>query len=478
MPLFLGLIAAGAAAAAFLKSGLAGTRLLVALPLIILGAVLGVYSFRHWEANERTLRRMIEFGKRADTLVHTAEPFNAEPSRSALAESALTPLDVFYVRGHGPVPDIDPAAWSLRVGGLVGSELDLSLDDLRDGRFELCELPATLQCAGNRRSGLLTVKDIPGEEPWGSCATGTATWHGVRLADVLAVAEPATEALHVALLAGDVAEDAEPPQPYGASVPLAKAQRPEVLLAWSMNGEPLPAAHGGPLRVVVPGYIGARSVKWLERLELRTEPWDGFFQETVYRLLPPDGEPGAGVGIPLGEVALNADVLVPGDGATVRAGAVAVTGYAFAGGERYVARVDVSADGGQTWQQADLGEDLGRWAWRLWSTDVELTVGTHELVVRAWDSAAATQPEDPASVWNPKGYVNNAWGRITVTARRAELSGALENLLEHPGPQQSGGGVLAARVVAAQEGEAAGQRVLGTVAEARAWWVVEQVERG
>lgn len=358
---------------------------------------------------------MADFGKRDDTLVHTSDPFNAEPSRSALAESAITALDTFYVRGHGTVPEIDSEAWSLRIDGLVGHALDLSLAELRNGRFEIHEIVATLQCAGNRRSGLLTVKDIPGEEPWGPCATGTATWEGVRLADVLAAARPDPAASNVAFLAGDVAEEASPPQPYGASVPLEKALRPEVLLAWSMNGEPLPAAHGGPVRAVVPGYIGARSVKWLERIELRSAPWDGFFQETAYRLLPADGRAGPGVGIPLGEVALNADVLVPEDGASVAAGTVGMTGYAFAGGERHVARVDISTDGGQTWRQADLGEDLGQWAWRLWHAEVDLEEGSHELIVRAWDSAAATQPEHPASVWNPKGYVNNAWGRITVT---------------------------------------------------------------
>jgi len=359
---------------------------------------------------------MTEFGKRADMLVHTADPFNAEPSRHALAEAALTSLDVFYVRGHGPIVQADPGTWRLKVEGLVRQGLDLSLDQLRDGRFEVRQLAATLQCAGNRRRGLLSVRDIPGEEPWGPCATGTAQWEGVGLADVLAAAEPESGARHVAFLAGDLAEEAEPPQRYGASVPLAKAQRREVLLAWGMNGEALPAAHGGPLRVVVPGYIGARSVKWLERIEVRAEPWDGFFQETAYRLLPPDEQMAAGVGIPLGEVGLNADVLVPDDGDTVAAGPLTMTGYAFAGGERHVARVDVSADGGRSWQQADLGEDLGRWAWRLWSTEVDLTPGSHELVVRAWDSAAATQPEHPSTVWNPKGYVNNAWGRVGVTA--------------------------------------------------------------
>jgi sulfite oxidase len=170
--------------------------------------------------------------------------------------------------------------------------------------------------------------------------------------------------------------------------------------------------------VVVPGYIGARSVKWLQRIEVRRTPWAGYFQHVVYRLLPEDGAPGPGAGIPLGLVALNADVLAPADGATVVAGLVEVRGYAFAGGERHVARVDVSSDAGATWSQAELLDDLGRWAWRLWRARVELAPGEHEIVARAWDSAAATQPESAAAVWNPKGYVNNAWARVRVVATR------------------------------------------------------------
>ena len=185
-----------------------------------------------------------------------------------------------------------------------------------------------------------------------------------------------------------------------------------MLLAWGMNGAPLEPVHGAPLRVVVPGYIGARSVKWLERIELRARPWQGYFQQVVYRLLPEDGTPGPGAGMPLGLVALNADVLAPADGETVPAGPVEVRGYAFAGGERHVARVDVSLDGGATWRQAELLEDLGRWAWRHWRIEVELAPGEHEILVRAWDSSAATQPEDEAALWNPKGYVNNARPRV------------------------------------------------------------------
>jgi sulfite oxidase len=171
--------------------------------------------------------------------------------------------------------------------------------------------------------------------------------------------------------------------------------------------------------VVVPGYIGARSVKWLERIEVRSRPWEGYFQHVVYRLLPEDGTPAPGAGMPLGLIALNSDVLSPIDGETVPAGPVEVRGYAFAGGERYVARVDVSLDGGASWSQAELLEDLGPWAWRHWRITVDLAPGEHEILVRAWDSSAATQPEDEAGLWNPKGYVNNARPRVRVRAAPA-----------------------------------------------------------
>src|SRR5205823_9764353 len=177
---------------------------------------------------------------------------------------------------------------------------------------------------------------------------------GVALADVLALAGPTREAAHAGFEGADLCPEAHPAQRFGGSIPLDKARRPEVLLAWAMNGEPLAPVHGAPLRVVVPGYIGARSVKWLERIEVRARPWDGYFQHVVYRLLPEDGTPGPGAGMPLGLIALNADVLSPADGAAVTAGAVEVRGYAFAGGERHVARVDVSIDGSTTWTQAEL----------------------------------------------------------------------------------------------------------------------------
>ena len=350
-------------------------------------------------------------GKRPDLIIHEADPFNAETGLAALAEGPLTATDAFYVRNHGPVPHLDAEAWRLRVHGCVERELNLSLATLRQA-LRRREVTATLQCAGNRRAGLMKIRAIPGESPWGPGATGTAIWTGAALADVLALAVPTAGARHVGFEAADGSPEA---LHFGGSIPIEKAWRPEVLLAWAMNGAPLVPVHGAPLRVVVPGYIGARSVKWLERIELRATPWDGYYQKVAYRLLPEDGEPGPGAGMPLGLVALNADVLSPADGATVRAGEVEVRGYAFAGGERHVTRVDVAVDGGP-WRQADLLADLGPWAWRHWRIVVDLAPGEHALVVRAWDSSAATQPEDEAALWNPKGYVNNARPRVTVRA--------------------------------------------------------------
>ncbi|MEO7233914.1 MAG: sulfite oxidase [Lapillicoccus sp.] len=354
--------------------------------------------------------------KRSDMVVHEEDPYNAEPPPAALAGHPLTTADTFYSRNHGGVPHVSASAWRLRVDGLVATPLELTLEDLRR-RFPEQHVTATLQCAGARRAAMDAVRPIPGEALWGPTATSTAAWTGVRLADVLAAAGVADSAAHVAFWAPDVALDARPPQEFGGSIPLAKAEASEVLLAWAMNGEPLPAVHGGPVRVVVPGYIGARSVKWVDRVTVQSEPSASWFQAVVYRLLPADVDPATappGTGFSLGPVALNSDVLSPADGAQVPAGPTTLQGYAFAGGDRSVARVDVSVDGGTTWVQADLEPPAGPWTWALWSTTTVLQPGEAEVVVRAWDDTAACQPESAASLWNPKGYVNNAWGRIRL----------------------------------------------------------------
>jgi sulfite oxidase len=355
-------------------------------------------------------------GKRADMVVHTTDPYNAEPPPGALATGPLTPVDTFYVRNHGPVPDAGDD-WGLRIDGRVARPLQLTRSELRN-RFGARRETVTLQCAGNRRAGLADTREIPGEAPWGPGATGTAEWTGASLADVLAAAGVAPEAHYVELTGADESPEAEPPQRFGASIPLRKALAGEVLLAWAMNGEPLIAAHGAPLRAIVPGYIGARSVKWLTRITVRETPSENFFQAQTYRLLPADAPADAGKqgeGVALGAVAVNADFLEPADGATVAAGPLMVAGYAFAGDDRHIVRVDVSTDGGHSWRQADLLDGPSRWAWRRWAITLDVAPGPVEVVARAWDSAAATQPSDPAQLWNPKGYANNAWARLRLT---------------------------------------------------------------
>ncbi len=194
--------------------------------------------------------------------------------------------------------------------------------------------------------------------------------------------------------------------------------RPEVLLAWEMNGAPLPAVHGGPVRVLVPGYVGARSVKWLQRITALAGPSDNYFQATAYRLLPPGADPsaaGPGDGISLGPIALNSAILSPADGDSVPPGPATVRGYALAGEDRSVARIDVSADGGRSWQLAELGEHPGEYAWRLWRAAVTIPAsGPAEIVARAWDSTGALQPESAQALWNPKGYANNSWPRVRL----------------------------------------------------------------
>jgi sulfite oxidase len=207
---------------------------------------------------------------------------------------------------------------------------------------------------------------------------------------------------------------------FGGSIPLAKATSPEVLLAYAMNGEPLRPEHGAPLRVVVPGYVGARSVKWVGEIAVQRGPSDNYFQARAYKLFPPHVDMHTvdwAAGTMLAELPVNSVIASPADGAMVASGQVTVRGYALSGADR-IATVEVSADGGRTWQPAAGVRQASRWSWCLWEHTVDLADGTHELVVRARDSTGNAQPERVAEVWNFKGYVNNAWHRVRVTARR------------------------------------------------------------
>ena len=352
-------------------------------------------------------------------LVRSAHPYNAEPPLDRLLASSVTAQADFYVRSHGDIPRLDPAAHRLRVGGWVATPLDLSMTELRE-RFPTRTVTAVLQCAGNRRADLQTVRPTTGD-PWAAGAIGNAEWTGVALADVLrAAGADVGAALHVAFESRDVIEmPKEGRFTYGVSIAMAKAMAPETLLAFAMNGETLAPEHGFPLRAVVPGYAGVRSPKWLTAITVQDRPSDNHMQQRDYKLLPPGVTEDTAdwrQGVTIDDMPLTSAICRPADGAVLEAGRARLQGYAVATG-RAVARVDVSADGGRTWAQADLEHDpAAPWSWTLWRIALDLPQGRHELAVRAWDSAGQTQPALPDDVWNFKGYLSAAWHRVHVTA--------------------------------------------------------------
>jgi sulfite oxidase len=353
--------------------------------------------------------------KHAEFVVREREPLNGGPPSHLITQTRITPNDLFFARNHAPTPDIAPENYRLVVAGLVDRPLTFSLTELAG--LPQTRLEATLQCAGNRRTDLFALADIPGEVPWGDEAISHAAWSGVSLAHVLELAGVKDNARHVEFIGRDRVEKSGESFGFGGSIPLKKALAGEVLIATEMNGEPLPAVHGYPARIVTPGYIGARNVKWVGEINVLDRPSKNYYQSRAYRLFPSHVD-GSNVdwdsGLMLGELSVNAAITQPQASDKISPGPVRISGWAMAGGERRVVRVDVSTDGGESWMSAKL-EETRPWSWCLWSAKVDLPEGKHELVARAWDSAGNSQPESPRQTWNFKGYMNNAWSRVTIT---------------------------------------------------------------
>jgi len=269
-----------------------------------------------------------------------------------------------------------------------------------------------MQCAGNRRADMQGVRPTSGD-PWAPGAIGNAAWTGVALADVLRAAGAETGAsLHIAF---DACDEVEMPKEgrftYGASIPMAKAMSPEVLLAYAMNGEPLAPEHGFSLRAVVPGFAGVRSPKWLTAITVQDKPSGNHMQQRDYKLVPPNLTEATvdwDKGVTIYDMPLNSAICEPAPGAGLKAGGTTA---------RDIMRVDVSSDGGRTWKKAELERDADApRSWTFWSATLELPKGRHELAVRAWDSAGQTQPAPPDDIWNFKGYLSAAWHRVRVSA--------------------------------------------------------------
>jgi DMSO/TMAO reductase YedYZ molybdopterin-dependent catalytic subunit len=305
---------------------------------------------------------------------------------------------------------VEADSWRLSVRGRVGRELSLSMDELR--ARPATTIAVTLECAGNGRARL---SPRPVSQPWLLEAVGTAEWTGVRLAQVLDEAEVGEGAVEVLFRGLDRGVEGGEVQQYERSLPLAEARREEVLLAYAMNGEPLPPQHGFPLRLVVPGWYGMTSVKWLEEISVLDRPFEGYQQRQSYRLRQTPDEPGEAVT----RVLPRSLMIPPGipDFATrdrlLEPGPCTLRGRAWSG-FGLIERVEVSVDGGASWSDARLGHQSSSWSWRSWEWDWDPgEPGVYELCCRATDAAGKAQPLDAG--WNLGGYANNEVQRVSVT---------------------------------------------------------------
>ena len=329
-----------------------------------------------------------------------ADPYCAEAPLPRLVGSWLTPLDAFFVLDRSAEPALD-ADHRIEVVGEVRRPLSIRVGDLLGG-FPTVEVPATIACAGNRRREHSALRRVADPLQWGAGAIGTARWGGARLVDVLEAAGLRGGARHVWFEGADRAG-------FGGSIPLEVALRRDapVVLAATMNGAALPRAHGFPVRAVVPGFVGARSVKWLRRIVVSVRTSDNPHFTHAHRV----------GGAPIYTAPINAAI-----GAAVRAGdAIDVAGYAMPTGhpDARIERVEVSFDRGATWTVADLGAEAAPCCWQLWTLRTRLPVAARSITARAYDSSGAAQP--PRAPWNPGGYLYDGWYELPLPAREREL---------------------------------------------------------
>jgi DMSO/TMAO reductase YedYZ molybdopterin-dependent catalytic subunit len=325
-------------------------------------------------------------------IIRDKEPENLEFPFSSL-NSFVTSNDQFFVRSHFPVPKLDVKSWRLKIEGLVERPVEWTLDDL--ARLPSRAASVTLECAGNSR---IFLSPKVGGLQWELGAVGNAEWTGVPLAAVLERAGVRPGAVEVVLEGADAGEiKKEPVSPgkirYTRGLPLMKALSPDVLLAYQMNGEPLSASHGFPLRAIVPGWYGMASVKWLTRIIVADRVFRGYFQSSDYTFWEQrDGLPVQL--LPVGEVEVKAEIARPVLHEVVPANSVyRVHGAAWTG-ESEIVQVEVSTDGGANWQAAQLLGPSVRYAWRLWEFHWRTPAqpGNCTLLARATDARGRTQP--------------------------------------------------------------------------------------
>lgn len=321
----------------------------------------------------------------------------------------ITPNDLFYVRSHMYTPKVELADWRLQIDGLVNQNITLKLDDLK--RFPGSTQVVTLECSGNGRA--FYDPPVAGAQ-WEKGAVGNARWNGARLSDVLKRAGIKPEAKFLTIDGADTPMGKMPD--FVRSIPIEKALHPDTLLAYEMNGETIPIAHGFPLRLIVPGWTGNNNVKWVTHLTLTDKPDEGFFMKTAYKkpniAVAPGGTADPSTMVSLTGLAVKSFITSPKPNSQFKPGPVTATGVAYAG-EQDIAAVDISTDLGRSWKPATLGKDKAKYAWRLWEYTWKATEpGSILIMSRATDSAGRVQPV--VQDWNPPGYLWNVVDRVRI----------------------------------------------------------------
>ncbi|MFN7921287.1 MAG: sulfite oxidase [Bryobacteraceae bacterium] len=353
-------------------------------------------------------RQILVAGKKP-MILHNEFPEDLESLPEYLA-TWITPNDSFFVRQHLPRPKVNLETFRISIGGMANNSLSLSLADLR--RLPQVNVPATLECAGNGR-GYYRPR-MPGLQ-WTKGAIGNAEWRGPRLKDILARAGASADAAYADFNGADVGVGKTPD--FIRSIPVRKLMHESTILALEMNAQPLPDIHGGPVRLIVPGWDGASWVKWVNSIELTAKTNAGFYMNTAYRYPKTPVAPGQAAKPEdmdvLEGMAVKSFFAKPESLSKHRLGeTVHLTGAAWAGEEK-ITRVEVSTDGGMHWRDASLSRQDFRFAWRIWTSQWKPDrIGYQTLCCRATDSAGRTQPID--AVWNPPGYLNNSIERLGV----------------------------------------------------------------
>jgi sulfane dehydrogenase subunit SoxC len=319
----------------------------------------------------------------------------------------VTPLGLHYLLTHYDIPDADESSWRLSVGGLVDRPLELRLDELKSRPAATAEV--TLECAGNGRAKMLPR---PVSQPWLNEAVGTMRWTGTPLRPLLEEAGLEARAVDVVFTGADHGVERGVEQDYARSLPVAEAMRDDVLLAYAANDVPLLPQHGFPLRLVVPGWYGMAHVKWLRSIDVVDREFDGY-QMRAYRLR----ETADDVGVPLSRIEPRALVSPPGwpdfmsRARFARPGRITVEGRAWSGWGP-VESVEVTFDGGERWQPADLAPVRDRWAWRRWSIEWAATEGRYRIGARARDATGRSQADRAA--WNRGGFAGSTGQDLEV----------------------------------------------------------------